>query len=170
MIAPAAVSQLVEATAYNIAASLLTKLSYVGVMTLEFFYGSEGLFVNEVAPRTHNSGHFSIEACSSSQFDQQLCIAAGLDVPNPDLIADGSLMVNLLGLNPDQADPLEDRLAKLRSIEALHLHWYGKDEIPGRKLGHVTTLLEGHSADERAERAQLMLQSIREIWPLPLNW
>jgi 5-(carboxyamino)imidazole ribonucleotide synthase len=79
-------------------------------------------------------------------------------------------MVNLLGLNPDQADPLEDRLAKLRSIEALHLHWYGKDEIPGRKLGHVTTLLEGHSADERAERAQLMLQSIREIWPLPLNW
>ena len=170
VIAPASVSQLVEATAYNIAASLLTKLSYVGVMTLEFFYGSSGLFVNEVAPRTHNSGHFSIEACSSSQFDQQLCIAAGLDVPNPDLIADGSLMVNLLGLNPESAEPLEERLAKLRSIEALHLHWYGKDEIPGRKLGHVTTLLKGHSAHERAETGQQMLQCIREIWPLPLNW
>ena len=163
-------SQLVEATAYNIAASILTKLSYVGVMTLEFFYGSEGLFVNEIAPRTHNSGHFSIEACSSSQFDQQLCIAAGLDVPNPDLIADGSLMVNLLGLNPESAEPLEERLAKLRSIEALHLHWYGKDEIPGRKLGHVTTLLKGHSAHERAEAGQQMLQCIREIWPLPLSW
>ena len=170
VIAPAAVSQLVEATAYNIAASLLTKLSYVGVMTLEFFYGSSGLFVNEVAPRTHNSGHFSIEACSSSQFDQQLCIAAGLEVPNPQLIADGSLMVNLLGLSHDQAEPLDERLSKLRSIEELHLHWYGKDEIPGRKLGHVTTLLKGHSAAERAERAQHMLQSIREIWPLPLNW
>ena len=170
VIAPAAVSQLVEATAYNIAASLLTKLSYMGVMTLEFFYGSSGLFVNEVAPRTHNSGHFSIEACSSSQFDQQLCIAAGLEVPNPQLIADGSLMVNLLGLSHDQAEPLEERLSKLRSIEELHLHWYGKDEIPGRKLGHVTTLLKGHSAAERAERAHHMLKSIREIWPLPLNW
>ena len=170
VIAPAAVSQLVEATAYNIAASLLTKLSYVGVMTLEFFYGSSGLFVNEVAPRTHNSGHFSIEACSSSQFDQQLCIAAGLEVPNPQLIADGSLMVNLLGLSHDQAEPLDERLSKLRSIEELHLHWYGKDEIPGRKLGHVTTLLKGHSAAERAERAHHMLKSIREIWPLPLNW
>ena len=170
VIAPAAVSQLVEATAYNIAASLLTKLSYVGVMTLEFFYGSAGLFVNEVAPRTHNSGHFSIEACTSSQFDQQLCIAAGLDVPTPDLIADGSLMVNLLGLNPDHAVPLEERISKLRSIEGLHLHWYGKDEIQGRKLGHVTTLLQGEIAEERAERGQQMLQRIREIWPLPLNW
>ena len=170
VIAPAPVSQLVEATAYNIAASLLTKLSYVGVMTLEFFYGSEGLFVNEIAPRTHNSGHFSIEACSSSQFDQQLCIAAGLDVPNPEFIADGSLMVNLLGLSADQAEPLEERLSKLRSINALHLHWYGKDEIPGRKVGHVTTLLNGHTADERGEQGQQMLQYIREIWPLPLNW
>ncbi|MDB4345417.1 5-(carboxyamino)imidazole ribonucleotide synthase, partial [bacterium] len=122
------------------------------------------------APRTHNSGHFSIEACSSSQFDQQLCIAAGLDVPNPEFIADGSLMVNLLGLGADQAEPLEERLSKLRSIEGLHLHWYGKHEIPGRKVGHVTTLLNGRTADERAERGQQMLQRIREIWPLPLNW
>ncbi len=128
------------------------------------------MFVNEVAARSHNSGHFSIEACSSSQFDQQLCIAAGLDVPNPDLIADGSLMVNLLGLSPDHVESLEERLSKLRAIEALHLHWYGKDEIPGRKLGHVTTLLQGNSASERAERGQQMLRSIREIWPLPLNW
>ena len=170
VIAPAAVSQLVEATAYNIAASLLTKLSYVGVMTLEFFYGSSGLFVNEVAPRTHNSGHFSIEACSSSQFDQQLCIAAGLDVPNPQLIADGSLMVNLLGLSADQAEPLGNRLSKLDAIEGLYLHWYGKDEIPGRKVGHVTTLLTGKTADQRSYRGQQMLQSIREIWPLPLKW
>ena len=163
-------SQLVEATAYNIAASLLTKLSYVGVMTLEFFYGLDGLFVNEIAPRTHNSGHFSIEACSSSQFDQQLCIAAGLDVPNPEFIADGSLMVNLLGLSAEEAEPLEERISKLRSIEALHLHWYGKDEIHGRKVGHVTTLLHGHNADERAEQGQQILKSIREVWPLPLKW
>ena len=170
VLAPASVSQLVEATAYNIAASLLTKLSYVGVMTLEFFYGSTGLYVNEVAPRTHNSGHFSIEACSSRQFDQQVCIAAGLDVPNPEFIADGSLMVNLLGLGSENGDSLDERLTKLRSIEACHLHWYGKDEIPGRKVGHVTTLLSGTTAMERDKHAKQMLETIRKIWPLPLNW
>ncbi len=170
VIAPASVSQLVEATVYNIAASLLTKLSYVGVMTLELFYGSTGLYVNEIAPRTHNSGHFSIEACSSSQFDQQLCITAGLEVPNPELIADGSLMVNLLGLNADYGEPLEERLSQLSMIEEVYLHWYGKEEIPGRKVGHVTTLLNGNTAEERGKHAQQMLETIREIWPLPLNW
>ena len=79
-------------------------------------------------------------------------------------------MVNLLGLSPDQEPSLENRLTQLRSNEALHLHWYGKDEIPGRKVGHVTTLLNGSTAVERAEHGQKMLQCIREIWPLPLNW
>ena len=99
-------SNCLEATAYNIAASLLTHLNYVGVMALEFFYGPQGLMVNEVAPRTHNSGHFSIEACSSSQFDQQLCITAGLPVPPTELVAPGALMVNLLGLGPMLSLPL----------------------------------------------------------------
>ena len=72
VLAPASVDQSLEAQAYNVAASLLTKLNYVGVLALEFFFGPNGLQVNEIAPRTHNSGHFSIEACSGSQFDQQL--------------------------------------------------------------------------------------------------
>ena len=72
VLAPAAVPQAVEALAFNAASSLLTKLNYVGVLALEFFFGPDGLQVNEIAPRTHNSGHFSIEACTSSQFDQQL--------------------------------------------------------------------------------------------------
>ena len=62
VLAPAAVDQRVEAQAYNVAASLLTKLNYVGVLALEFFFGPDGLQVNEIAPRTHNSGHYSIEA------------------------------------------------------------------------------------------------------------
>jgi 5-(carboxyamino)imidazole ribonucleotide synthase len=98
VLAPASVDQGVEAQAYNVAASLLTKLNYVGVLALEFFFGPAGLQVNEVAPRTHNSGHFSIEACNSSQFDQQLCIAAGLAVPAPEMTSNAALMVNLLGL------------------------------------------------------------------------
>ena len=71
VLAPAAVPQAVEALAYNAASSLLTKLNYVGVMALEFFHGPMGLQVNEIAPRTHNSGHFSIDACSSSQSPSQ---------------------------------------------------------------------------------------------------
>ena len=168
VLAPASVDQSLEAQAYNMAASLLTKLNYVGVLALEFFYGKDGLQVNEIAPRTHNSGHFSIEACNSSQFDQQLCIAADLKVPSPELIHAGALMVNLLGVGPDQAAPLEQRLEALRSRPEAHLHWYGKTpESPGRKLGHVTVLLKGETAAARHREALKALSEIRAIWPLP---
>ncbi len=167
VLAPAPVDPSVAALAYNVAASLTTKLSYVGVLALEFFYGSAGLQVNEIAPRTHNSGHFSIEACTSSQFDQQLCIAAGLPVPEPELRSRGALMVNLLGLDPDRHAPLDQRLQMLEAMPGLHLHWYGKSpETPGRKLGHVTLLLEGNTVLKRRDEADLALAAIRRIWPL----
>jgi len=166
VIAPAEVSHSVQAMAFNIAASLLAELDYVGVIAIEFFYGAKGLLVNEVAPRTHNSAHFSIEACISSQFDQQLCIAAGLPVPEPEMIVPGALMVNLLGLQEGLVESLEDRLASLKRIDGAHLHWYKKGkEIPGRKLGHVTFLLSEEDADLRRQEAFKRLESIRAIWP-----
>ena len=167
VLAPAPVDPSVAALAYNVAASLMTKLGYVGVLALEFFYGPAGLQVNEIAPRTHNSGHFSIEACTSSQFDQQLCIAAGLPVPDPELKSRGALMVNLLGLDPEQHPPLDQRLEALEAVPGLHLHWYGKSpETPGRKLGHVTLLLEGDTLLKRRDEAESALAAIRRIWPL----
>ena len=167
VLAPAPVDPSVAALAYNVAASLMTKLGYVGVLALEFFYGPAGLQVNEIAPRTHNSGHFSIEACTSSQFDQQLCIAAGLPVPDPELKSRGALMVNLLGLDPDRHTPLDQRLHALKEIPGVHLHWYDKSpETPGRKLGHVTLLLEGESVLQRRDQAESALTAIRRIWPL----
>ena len=167
VLAPAPVDPSVSALAYNVAASLMTKLSYVGVLALEFFYGPAGLQVNEIAPRTHNSGHFSIEACTSSQFDQQLCIAAGLPVPEPELKSRGALMVNLLGLDPERHAPLDQRLQSLEAMPGLYLHWYGKSpETSGRKLGHVTVLLEGESVLKRREEAEAALAAIRRIWPL----
>ena len=167
VLAPAPVDPSVAALAYNVAASLMTKLGYVGVLALEFFYGPAGLQVNEVAPRTHNSGHFSIEACTSSQFDQQLCIAAGLPVPDPELNSRGALMVNLLGLDPERHAPLDQRLQALEAMPGLHLHWYGKSpETPGRKLGHVTLLLEGDTVLKRRDEAESALVAIRRIWPL----
>ena len=167
VLAPAPVDPSVAALAYNVAASLMTKLGYVGVLALEFFYGPAGLQVNEIAPRTHNSGHYSIEACTSSQFDQQLCIAAGLPVPDPELKSRGALMVNLLGLDPERHDPLDQRLLALEAMPGLHLHWYGKSpETPGRKLGHVTLLLEGDTLLKRRDEAESALAAIRRIWPL----
>ncbi|MCY3848527.1 MAG: 5-(carboxyamino)imidazole ribonucleotide synthase [Cyanobacteria bacterium MAG COS4_bin_21] len=167
VLAPAPVDPSVAALAYNVAASLMTKLGYVGVLALEFFYGPAGLQVNEIAPRTHNSGHFSIEACTSSQFDQQLCIAAGLPVPDPELKSRGALMVNLLGLDPERHLPLDQRLESLEAVPGLHLHWYGKSpETPGRKLGHVTLLLEGDTLLKRRDEAESALAAIRRIWPL----
>ena len=167
VLAPAPVDPSVAALAYNVAASLMTKLGYVGVLALEFFYGPAGLQVNEIAPRTHNSGHFSIEACTSSQFDQQLCIAAGLAVPDPELKSRGALMVNLLGLDPERHPPLDQRLESLEAVPGLHLHWYGKSpETPGRKLGHVTLLLEGDTLLKRRDEAESALAAIRRIWPL----
>ena len=167
VLAPAPVDPSVAALAYNVAASLMTKLGYVGVLALEFFYGPAGLQVNEIAPRTHNSGHFSIEACTSSQFDQQLCIAAGLPVPDPELKSRGALMVNLLGLDPERHLPLDQRLESLEAVPGLPLHWYGKSpETPGRKLGHVTLLLEGDTLLKRRDEAESALAAIRRIWPL----
>ncbi len=166
VLAPANVNHDVETTALNIASSLLSKLNYVGVLAIEFFYGRNGLQVNELAPRTHNSAHFSIEACSSSQFDQQVCIAADLLVPQPELIVPGALMVNLLGLPEGTAGSIAQRLSALQSIDSVNLHWYGKKvESLGRKLGHVTVLLNATNPMKRKEEAIQAMKKIRSIWP-----
>ena len=166
VLAPADINHDVDLMVRNIAASLLAELQYVGVIAIEFFYGSEGLLVNEIAPRTHNSGHFSIDACSSSQFDQQICITSGIDVPMPEMLVNGALMANLLGLQSDHPTSLTQRLDNLRSIPGLNVHWYEKEEEKkGRKLGHVTYLLNKKDALSRKKEALDVLQTIRSIWP-----
>ena len=166
VLAPADINHDVDLMVRNIAASLLAELQYVGVIAIEFFYGSEGLLVNEIAPRTHNSGHFSIDACSSSQFDQQICITSGINVPMPEMLVNGALMANLLGLQSNYPTSLTQRLNDLRCIPGLNVHWYEKEqEKKGRKLGHVTYLLNNEDALSRKKEALDVLQTIRSIWP-----
>ncbi len=166
VLAPADINHDVELMVKNIVSSLLIELDYVGVIAIEFFYGPEGLLVNEIAPRTHNSGHFSIDACSSSQFDQQICITSGINVPMPEMLANGALMANLLGLQSDYPLSLPQRLDNLRSIPGLSVHWYEKEEEKkGRKLGHVTYLLNNKDALSRKKEALGVLKTIRSIWP-----
>ena len=165
---PASVSSQVEIMAYNVVSSLMVELDYVGVIAIEFFYGPNGLEVNEIAPRTHNSGHFSIDACNSSQFDQQICIVSGKNVPEPKLTSPGAIMVNLLGLPEGKNLPIEERLNKIRKINGSHLHWYGKEvEKRGRKLGHVTILLNETDQLAREDEAIKAVEDIRSIWPMP---
>ncbi len=168
VLAPADINHDVALLVRNIVSSLMIELDYVGVIAIEFFYGSEGLLVNEIAPRTHNSGHFSIDACNSSQFDQQICITSGINVPMPEMLVDGALMANLLGLQSNYPIPLTQRLDNLRAIPSLNVHWYEKEEEKkGRKLGHVTYLLKNKDVMSRKKEALDVLKTIRSIWPTP---
>jgi 5-(carboxyamino)imidazole ribonucleotide synthase len=172
VLAPVEASHALQQRARNIAASLLTALEYVGVLSIEFFYGPQGLLVNELAPRTHNSGHYSIEACSLSQFDLQLLTVGGASAEAPVLQVPGALMVNLLGFETLPADhPDADHLQRRAALQALpgvHLHWYGKQGSSiGRKLGHVTVLLHQQDPLLRRQEAMQRLEEIRRIWPLP---
>jgi 5-(carboxyamino)imidazole ribonucleotide synthase len=167
VLSPAAVPHGVQAFARNMAVSLLTAIDYVGVLSIEFFYGPDGLQVNEIAPRTHNSGHVTIEACHTSQFAQQARIVAGLPLGDAELKVPGALMVNLLGFDHGAA-AVDERLRQLSALPGASLHWYGKREsCPGRKLGHVTLLLDAASAEQRQAQASDRLAAVRAIWPLP---
>jgi 5-(carboxyamino)imidazole ribonucleotide synthase len=167
VLAPAPVSHAVQARARNVAASLLTALDYAGVLSVEFFYGSAGLQVNELAPRTHNSGHYTIEATATSQFEQQVRIVQGLDLGDTALKVPGALMVNLLGFETAESSYEEKRRA-LADLPGTSVHWYGKRESsPSRKLGHVTVLLSEQQPEQRLQEAMDRLDQVRAIWPLP---
>ncbi|MGL6132824.1 MAG: ATP-grasp domain-containing protein, partial [Prochlorococcaceae cyanobacterium] len=173
VLAPAPVSHAVQAYARNIATSLLTALDYVGVLSIEFFYGPCGLQVNEIAPRTHNSGHVTIEAAHTSQFAQQARIVAGLPMGPVEFKVPGALMVNLLGFEHRDADAHTDDVYRaereaLAALPGAVLHWYGKRGArPGRKLGHITLLLEGPGPAALEQQARARLQAVRALWPLP---
>ena len=172
VLAPYEASHALQQAVRNMAASLLTALNYVGVLSIELFYGPRGLLINELAPRTHNSGHYSIEACDLSQFDLQLLAVSGQQLREPALQAPGALMVNLLGFEQrsgeDPGSAYEPQRQALAALPDAHLHWYGKAGASvGRKLGHITLLLQQHDPAARREEAMQRLEQVRQIWPLP---
>ncbi len=152
-IAPARIEPHVAAHAQQLARAIAAALDYIGVLCVEFFVLDEGrLIVNEIAPRPHNSGHYTIDACVSSQFDEQARILAGLPLGSAQQLAP-AVMVNLLGdLWFRHGARREPPWAELLRIPGAKLHLYGKREArPGRKMGHVTLLAS--SVDEALVRA-----------------
>lgn len=139
-------------------------LGYVGVLCVEFFVLRDGrLVVNEIAPRPHNSGHYSMDACQTSQFEQQARVLAGLPLGSTRLLAP-AVMLNILGdvwFTPGSDTPREPDWAAVLAVPSAKLHLYGKHEARrGRKMGHVTCVaatLEQAQADALAVAAALGL-------------
>ncbi len=161
VIAPAEVSVKVVAEVEKIAQTLLNSLQVVGVFGIEMFLTCDGkVLVNEVSPRTHNSGHYTLDACETSQFEQQLRAVTGLPLGRTALKCESAVMVNLLGYEYSQNDYLEKRQI-LANLPNTFVHWYGKSESrPGRKLGHVTILLDSQQQSE----AQVSAKKVESLW------
>jgi 5-(carboxyamino)imidazole ribonucleotide synthase len=139
-------------TAEQYAKLIAEKLNYVGVMAIEFFCVNGQLIVNELAPRVHNSGHWTIEGAVTSQFENHLRAIAGLPLGSAE--ARGfSTMINNIGNEPTN-------LKRLLTIPDLHFHTYGKSTRPNRKLGHITICAKNkHQLDERLRTSLSIIES-----------
>jgi 5-(carboxyamino)imidazole ribonucleotide synthase len=133
--------RVVQQAAEDAARRVFDTLQYVGVLAIEFFEHEGCLLANEMAPRVHNSGHWTIEGAVTSQFENHLRAVVGLPLGSTHAIG-CSAMLNLIGDVPDSAEVL--------AVRDAHLHLYGKSPRPGRKLGHVT--LRASSPEQLASR------------------
>ena len=139
-VVPARISDALAHECRSAAERVARALDYVGVLGVELFVASGGrVFVNEVAPRPHNSGHYTIDACATDQFEQQVRTLCGLPLGDPRLLSPAA-MVNLLGDIWAHGEPAWDRAL---AVPGVRLHLYGKAEPrPGRKMGHLTCTAE----------------------------
>ena len=135
--APADISGAVQQQVQDSARRIADALDYHGVLAVEYFITSDGVFFNEMAPRPHNSGHYTLDACVASQFEQQARILCGLPLGAPTQHTP-AVMINLLG---DLWNGREPDWTPLQNDPAVRLHLYGKEEArPGRKMGHLCVL------------------------------
>ena len=161
VIAPAAVSEAVKDRVNAIAKTTVEKLQFVGILGIELFLTPEDkVLVNEIAPRTHNSGHYTLDACDVSQFEMQLRAVTDIPLTFPKMKSTGAVMVNLLGYETSNSDYSTQR-QQISQLPNTYIHWYGKTESrPGRKLGHATTLL----SSEQYPQAREIANRIESIW------
>ena len=155
-VVPARAPSAVVAGARDLATAVAESLDYVGVLGVEMFVADGGrLYVNEIAPRPHNSGHYTIDACACDQFEQQVRTLCGLPLGDPRLVTPAA-MVNLLGDLWADGPPRWDRAL---GVPGVRLHLYGKSEPRrGRKMGHMTAVdADVEKAVEAAEAARAQL-------------
>ncbi len=141
LICPCNESVIIDERAKKMAETIITKLRMTGILAVEFFIdNSDNLLVNEIAPRTHNSGHHTIESCITSQYEQHLRAILGFPLGSTE-IKIPSVMINLLGEKNENGLVKYEGLTECMSIEGTKIHIYGKTHTkPYRKMGHVTVL------------------------------
>ncbi|MGI8618379.1 MAG: 5-(carboxyamino)imidazole ribonucleotide synthase [Gemmatimonadaceae bacterium] len=147
-VAPADVSETKTRAARDYVRRLMSSFDYVGVLALELFESGDKLIANEIAPRVHNTGHWTIEGAETSQFENHVRAITGRELGGTAAIGH-SVMLNILGTAPD--------VQRIEAIPGAHVHMYGKAPAPRRKIGHVTVV--GDNAGEVRERAR----SVRRI-------
>lgn len=155
-VAPAPIGDRLRAAAEELGRATLALLDGAGVFAVELFCVGDDLYVNEIAPRVHNSGHLTIEACATSQFEQHVRAVAGLPLGSAAMRVPAAAMVNVLGTRDE---PLRlDGLAGALAVPDVHVHLYGKDPRPERKIGHVTAVgADLADAIDRATKARAEL-------------
>ncbi|WP_164038761.1 5-(carboxyamino)imidazole ribonucleotide synthase [Serratia marcescens] len=139
-------------------AAILNKLNYVGVMAMECFIVGDRLLINELAPRVHNSGHWTQNGASISQFELHLRAILGLPLPQP-VVSTPSVMVNLIGTAVNE---------QWLSLPLVHLHWYEKEVRPGRKVGHLN--LNDPSAADLCQALQALAPLLPGEYQSGLAW
>lgn len=145
------VTDAVRTTAAGYAERIVSELGYVGVLALELFSVGDELVANEMAPRVHNSGHWTIEGAETSQFENHLRAVLGLPLGATACVG-ASAMINVIGKAPDRA--------ALLAVEGAHVHLYGKEPAAGRKLGHVTVRGASHEAiAEKVARVRAIVEA-----------
>ncbi len=159
LLSPARISKKQEAESVELATRLITQLDMVGLLAVEIFISKSGdVLINEAAPRAHNSGHHTIEASYTSQYEQLLRAITDLPLGDPASISP-AVMINLLGAEGHTGPAIYQGFEDVISIPGVNVHLYGKKETkPYRKMGHITVLAS--NLDEAIEKANLVKQKI----------
>ena len=157
LFAPAQIDDTTTQKAKDLALKVVEAMEFEGLMAVELFLDNDGnLFVNEVAPRTHNSGHHTIEANRTSQFSQHLRTVADLPLGDVSLLHNAAGMINLLGSLDAAGAPVYERLSEALELPGIHPHLYGKSQVkPFRKMGHVT--ITGNNPEEVQKKVLKLL-------------
>lgn len=156
LVVPVSADPRIVAEAVHIARKIVEHVQPVGVLAIEFFVSNGKVLINELAPRPHNSGHWTIEGAQTSQFQQHLRAILNLPLGDTSINAPVVATENILGPR-NGADP-SDSITTALQIRGANIHLYGKEARPGRKLGHVTVL--GNERDETRQRAALAVQQL----------
>lgn len=162
LLIPSTLSEEISNKAENIAKQVVKALNSAGVFAVELFLNKDGnIWVNETACRVHNSGHSTIEAALSSQFDQMLRTLMKLPLGSTKLLTT-SAMVNLIGAENEIGDAKIENIDQMLNLPGTYLHWYAKSETrPGRKMGHITILND--DLDELKKNIDFVNKTIKVV-------